>query len=158
MKIFKNAAKLGVAAALALVLAACGSAEPAPSGSDGEGGVVPFANASGATVTLTDSFQEGSVDVTLAEGEALIIMSDLPGNENETTVVTTKDGSEVTTDYFYMDYGYSETGLEPGDYTSTVNGQGATGTIWVLAYPADQFDVMTMDAEEIIDAVLSNVS
>ena len=122
-------------------------------------GIEQLANVSGAAVHLDENTTQATVEVEIAEGEALVIMADF-GEEmtDEITVTSYKGGEEYTTDYFYGGYGYSETGADPGTYKVEIDGAGATGTMWVLAYPAGQVDVMSMDAEDIVNQVLSDIS
>ena len=162
MKIIKGAAALSIAAVLAFAVTGCGGgAAPQAGGGQEEAvsGIEQLANVSGAAVHLDENTTQATVEVEIAEGEALVIMADF-GEEmtDEITVTSYKDGEEYTTDYFYGGYGYSETGADPGTYKVEIDGAGATGTMWVLAYPAGQVDVMSMDAEDIVNQVLSDIS
>ena len=155
----KGLVVFAIAAVLSLAMAACGgSGAPASGDGDAAAGVEPFANTSGAAVHISDASSEGTVDVTLTDGEALVIMANFESNPGEGTANTYMNGENVGTDYFYEGYSYSETGYEPGDYTVEVSAPGATGTVWVLAYPANQIDVMSMETQEIVEKVLADVA
>ncbi len=153
-------ASLAVSLALLLALAGCGGASNAPQETPADEGpaIEQLSRASGATVRLSADNQEASIDVDVKSGEALVIMANLGEGTDEVSAITYKGSEEQSTDSFYEGYGYSEAGVDPGTYTVEIKGGGATGTMWVLAYPADSVDVMNMDTEDIVSQVLGDVA
>jgi hypothetical protein len=158
MKFYKGIALFAIAAALSVAMTACGGSDT-PESADGDGapGVEQLTDVSGAEVRLGEGVTEATVDVTLAEGEALVIMANFESNPGEVITTTSMNGEELGSDCFYDGYGYTEIGYDPGDYTVDISAPEATGTMWVLAYPANQVDVMTMDSQQIVETVLSDV-
>ena len=156
MKVLKGFVLVLIAATLALTVSACGGSDKA---STPEDSVVPFEKTSGAVVNLTKENSKASVDVKVAAGEALVIMSKIDSDSaNEIVATTFKDGAEYCTDSFYGGYGYSEGEVDPGDYRVDIDAGGETGTMWVIAYPANAIDVANMETEDIINTVVSNIS
>ena len=161
MRILKGVATLTVATVLSFAVAGCGGAAPQQDGASGDATtqIEQFENVSGATIHFDAANPDAEVEVTVADGEALVIMSSFTQDDaEEMTATVTQNGEECYTDYLYGGEGYSETGVDAGTYTVTINSCGQEGTVWVLAYPANQIDVMNMETEEIVDTVLSNVS
>ena len=138
-----------VACVLALVVTGCGGAEQEPADASQGSGMEELAGASGFCVTL-DAESEDTFEgtVTLAEGESLVVASQLTSGEAE--IEEALDGESMGSDYAYEGAGVSETGFEPGDYTVTIKPSEATGTISVLAYPTGQLDFENTDTEALV--------
>ena len=159
MKSLKNIAALAAAAALSLTIAACaGSAAPAPdaapSGADTP--IEELAKVNGVAVHLDENNKTATVEIEVAEGESLVQMARLDVGEVETS--TSHDGEWMTSDYFYEGSGAGEMGVDPGTYTIEISTEDAEGTVWVMAFPADTIDYMNMDADQIVDYILEQVS
>ncbi|MBQ9058205.1 MAG: hypothetical protein IJ125_03355 [Atopobiaceae bacterium] len=150
--------------ALSLGMVGCGGAATSQGASAEVPAVEQLSKASGSAMHFNEANKEATVDVTIAQGESLVMMSDFDmidstaDTAKEITAIVFRDGEELSSDYFYEGLGYSAAGVDPGDYSVKVDAAGATGTLWVLAYPADSIDVDTMDTEDIIQKVLSDVS
>ena len=160
MKSLKSLAVLSIAVVFSLALVGCGggastseSASSAPASP-----VEQLAKASGAAVHLDEANSTASVDVVVAEGESLFLMANLEKCEGAVTVDTNKDGEMFSNDSFYEGYGCSEAEVDPGTYTLQIDGAGAVGTVWALAYPAGTIDFQSMDTEQIIEKVLADVA
>ena len=120
---------------------------------------MPFTNVSGATVNFDANNTKASVDVVVAQGESLLTLSKFDEDTNaEINATTYKDGAEYCVDSFYSGVGAGENGVDPGNYRVDIDAAGATGTMWVLAYPANSIDYEKMDAEGIINQVTSEIS
>ncbi len=141
-----------VAFVLALVVSGCGGTEQEPADAGQGSGMEELAAASGFCVTL-DAESEDTFEgtVTLAEGESLVIASQLDSGEVELEVAS--GGEVLGSDFEYEGTGISETGYDPGDYTVTLKPTEAAGTIYVLAYPSDQLDFMNTDSDELFAQV-----
>ena len=48
--------------------------------------------------------------------------------------------------------------VDPGTYTVDVQTEDAVGTIWIFAYDSDAVDYENMDAEQIVDFLLGQIS
>ena len=171
MKALKGVAIALVAAAMAVTISACGgsaaqssassaasdasSADSAAAGSN----IVPLTKVSGAVVNFDANNTKASVDVVIAQGESLVTLSKFDENTSaEINATTYKDGEEYSVDSFYNGLGAGESGVDPGNYRVDIDAAGATGTMWVLAYPANSIDYEKMDAEGIINQVTSEIS
>lgn len=155
----KRISAFAAAAVLALAVTACGgngrsSAPEQPSGD--AAAVEQLANASGYVVHLSEENKTASVEVQIAEGESLVQLGRLDTGEAESN--TSRNGEWLTSDYFYEGSGAGEMGLDPGTYTVDISTQDATGTIWVLAFPSDTIDYENMEADQIVDYVLGQIS
>ena len=53
---------------------------------------------------------------------------------------------------------YASVGLADGTYTVEVSTQDAIGTIWIFAFPSDSVDYENMDADQIVDFLLGEIS
>ena len=134
------------AAMLALALVACSSGGGSGSAAEGvEGTNVQQVSASAVKVTLGSSSESAQATITVAQGESYIVASSFDSGEAE--VVLQYPNGDSTTDYAYEGYGCSETEVDPGSYTVTVNPTDATGTMYVLAYAKDQLDFDNSDSE-----------
>ena len=162
MKAIKRVAVLAVVVVFAFALAACsGGANTSGNTSDSSASgsaVQAFSTVSGATVALSAETTEASVEVTVAEGEGLYILANFEEGTDEVTAAVSQGSEENYTDYFYEGYGFSETDVDPGTYSVSINGAGATGTMWVLAYPVNAVDIMSVDSEEAVQQIVSAVS
>ena len=155
MKRIKQFLPFVFAGIIALFLVACGGSK-APEGGDTTAqpgfNFVQHENISGATITATGAVEAAQTfDVTLKDGEAFVCTG--VTDEGEWEILVTQDGNELSTDYVYQGESFSETGFGPGTYTVTVSAKAATGTVNVLAYPADTFDVENQETADIIATV-----
>lgn len=166
MKTSKLITVFGIAAMLSVALVGCGGGQasaPASASSDAAAAASPveqLSGVSGAAVHLSADNPKASVDVEVADGEALLIMSRIDEGDTmqEVKVSTYKGGEWFSDDSFYGGSGCSESEVEPGAYTVEIDGAGASGTMWVLAHPAGSIDYATMETDEIIDSILAQVS
>lgn len=157
----KRVAALAAAAMLSLAVVGCGgssapAAEPAAPAAQSEF-VVPLTKVSGAEVHFSEANEQATVELTVAKGESVVVMAKFDKNDGEATAVISSNGEELTTDYFYDGYGCSAMPMEPGTYTVELNAPQTEGTMWALAYNADDIDYMNMDAEAIVNHILSEV-
>ena len=157
MKNFTKAIAVSVAFVFALALGGCGGKSDQTTLTEGGAGfeVTELAGTSGSIATVGGSNESATVEVTLAEGESLVVMGTLESGQVD--VLITQDGEDISTDTVYQGSCYSELGLDPGTYTVELTANEAVGTVYALAYPSDQIDVMNTDTEDIITEVLENV-
>ena len=158
MRFLKYLAALSVTTALVMAVSGCGGTTPQQSDAPDEAPapIEQLANVNGVAVHLSADNQAATVEIEVAEGEALVQMARLDVDEVETS--TSHDGEWMTSDYFYEGSGAGELGVDPGTYTVEISTQDAEGTVWVMAYPADTIDYMNMDADQIVDSVLEQIS
>ena len=159
MKSLKNIAALAAAAALSLTIASCaGSGAPspdaAPSGADTP--IEELVKVNGVAVHLDENNKTATVEIEVAEGESLYQMSKFDAGEAESS--TSHNGEWLMSDYFYEGFSAGENGVDPGTYTVDVKTEDAVGTIWIFAYDSDAVDYENMDAEQIVDFLLGQIS
>lgn len=159
MKSLKNIAALAAAAALSLTIAACaGSGAPspdaAPSGADTP--IEELVKVNGVAVHLDENNKTATVEIEVAEGESLYQMNRFDAGEAESS--TSRNGEWLMSDYFYEGFSAGENGVDPGTYTVEVKTEDAVGTIWIFAYDSDAVDYENMDAEQIVDFLLGQIS
>lgn len=155
MKRIKQFLPFVFAGIIALFLVACGGSK-APEGGDTTAqpgfNFVQLDKVSGATITATGEAEATQIfDLTLKDGEAFVCTGVTETGEWE--IVISQNDSEIATDQLNQGTSVSETALEPGTYTVTVTAKAATGTVNVLAYPADTFDVENQETADIIATV-----
>ena len=92
----------------------------------------------------------------VAEGESLYQMNKFDAGEAESS--TSHNGEWLMSDYFYEGFSAGESGVDPGTYTVEVKTEDAVGTIWIFAYDSDAVDYENMDAEQIVDFLLGQIS
>ena len=160
MNTLKKLSAFAAAAVLALAVAACGggggSAAPEQPANDAATPIEQLANTSGYAVHLDENNKTATVEIEVAEGESLYQMSRLDTGEAESN--TSHNGEWLTSDYFYEGSGAGEMGVDPGTYTVEVKTEDATGTIWIFAYTSDTIDYENMDADQIVDFLLGEIS
>ena len=160
MNIMKKISALAATAVLALAVTACmgngGSGAPEQPADDSGAAIEQLANVSGYAVDLSEENKQATVEVEVAEGESLYQMSRLDTGEAESS--TSHDGEWLTSDYFYEGSGAGMMGVDPGTYTIEVSTEDATGTIWIFAYTSDAVDYESMDADQIVDFLLGEIS
>lgn len=161
LKVMRYVTTFATAAMLSLSVVGCGGAgtpadAPAESAAQSEF-VVPLTKVSGAEVHFSEANELATVELTVAKGESVVVMAKFEKNDGEATAVISSNGEELTTDYFYDGYGCSAMPMEPGTYTVELNAPQTEGTMWALAYNADDIDYMNMDAEAIVNHILSEV-
>ncbi len=158
MNVMKKISAFAATAVLALTVSACGGGAAAPEQPDSASGEVieQLANVSGYAVHLSEENKQATVEIEVAEGESLYHMSRLDTGEAESS--TSHDGEWLTTDYFYEGSSAGEMGVDPGTYTIEVKTEDATGTIWIFAYTSDTIDYENMDADQIVDFLLGEIS
>ena len=154
-----------VAAMLALALCACssggGAGSAGSSGSAGasgsesaEGIAVEQLSASAVKVTLNSASEPAEAEVTINDGEAYTMASNLDSGEAE-VVLQLAEGD--TTDYAYDGFGVSEMGVDPGTYTVTVNPDDASGVIYILSYDASQLDFGNSESADLFDQIAASI-
>lgn len=166
MKISKLITVLGIAAMLSIALVGCGGGQTSTSTStsaDVSAAASPveqLSSVSGATVHLSADNPTASVNVEVADGEALVIMARIDEGDTmqEVKVSTYKGGEWFSDDSFYGGSGCAESEVEPGSYTIEIDGAGAAGTMWVFAHPAGSIDYENTETDEIIDSILAQIS
>ena len=158
MRFLKHLAALSVTTALVMAVSGCGGTTPQQSDAPDESPapIEQLANVNGVAVHLDENNKQATVEIEVAEGEALVQMARLDVGEAESS--TSHDGEWMTSDYFYEGSGAGEMGVDPGTYTIEISTEDAEGTVWVMAYPADTIDYMNMDADQIVDFVLEQIS
>jgi len=158
MNTLKKVLSAALVATLALAVVGCGGSSQPDQGS-AEPGIATqeLSGASGAGFVATGNVSDTvTAQVTIAEGEAIVVMGQIEAGQVDVSI--TKDGEELSTDILYEGSGYSEMGMEPGDYEVQFTVADATGSFYALAFPAGQVDVTTMDTDEIIELVLGEVA
>ena len=158
MRFSKKALPFFIVLALGLFMVGCGGSATPQGGDSSETDVAveQLASVSGYAVHLSEENKEATVEIQIADGESLYQMSRLDTGEAESS--TSRNGEWLTTDYFYEGSSAGEMGLDPGTYTVEVSTQDATGTIWIFAFPSDSVDYENMDADQIVDFLLGQIS
>ena len=139
---------------VALVLSACASGGGSTSTTGEPGMAVETISEGIVKVTLNATSESTEVNVTIAEGESIVITSNFDSGEAE--IVTTMAEGDMT-DSCYEGYGISETEIAPGTVTCSITPTDATGTIFIVSYPTGQLDFMNNDTEALYNQVVEYV-
>jgi hypothetical protein len=149
-------------ALLALLLVACSSGGDAGSSggttgaaaAGGAGTGVEQLSENAAKITLDGANDELSASVTVKDGEAYVVVSSLSAGEAE---IVRHDSLGDSNDYAYEGCSVSEEQIDAGSYSVSVKPKEATGTIYVVSYPAGQLDFENSDTDALFEQVASSV-
>lgn len=99
-----------------------------------------------------------AVDATLTvrDGHSAVIAADL--DEGSCGVAFSRNGEDLDSDEVYTGTSVSESGLSAGTYDIDFFADGATGTVYVLSYPAGALDFEGASPDSLYETVRSYIS